>query len=1047
VTSSAAPIVLFASEAPALGGWSAYAAGGSRAALALEGGPRGAALRFDFELCGSGAWAIARRELAFELPAHYVASLRLRGEGGPNELQVKLVDADGASVWWWRRRDFVPPRDAVAMALRRAALEPAWGPRSARDPDRAGAVEVAVAAGAGGAGTLWIEDLCIEPRELPAGPPRPRSIRASSAARGHEPERALEPDTSASWRPGPGDPRPWIELDLGTRREWGGAIVDFAGAGAQAWPNARASAAGGAPAPACRVLASDDGARWTLLAEESAGGGGRRWLGAGERESRFVRIELAPGSSGGITHVALAPIELAVSPARHAASLARAALRGLFPRHLLGEGAYWAVVGGDGDERKGLLGEDGALELGAESFSVEPFLYTRGRLLSWSDVEARASLRDGCLPIPSVEWEAAGVRLRITACGAGEPGRSSLVARYEVQNAGAAPSDARLFLAVRPFQVTPAWQSLNLRGALAPIARVAREGARVVVDGAREVVAVSAPDGFGAAHSGELPLALAAGHLPEAERVEDPLGFAEGALAFDLRLAPGASEAIVLAAPLFEETPRPPAALAGADAAAWGAARLEEAAARWRARLARVPIELPRCAAPFEESLRASLAWILVNREGPRIQPGPRAYRRSWIRDGAITAAALAGMGFGEEARAFLRWYAGFQRADGTVPCAVDRRGVDPAVEHDSHGELAWGIVEVYRLTGDLVFLRELWPHVARAADAIAALRGERTSEAVRADARFGLLPESISHEGYASQPVHSYFDDFFAVRGLADAAFGAEVLGEEAAAARIGALRDAMRADLYASIARTMERHAIDYLPGSVELGDFDPTSTAIAIDPAGEGERLPRAALEATFARYRAELEARMRGEAAADAYTPYEVRNAAAFLHLGWKERALELLAWLIADQRPGGWRQWPEVATRDPRAPRFLGDLPHGWVASSFVRALRRLLAFEREDGTLVVAAGVPERWVREAPGVRLRGLPTHFGPLELELWAERGDCLRARLGGAARPPGGIVLESPLARPLREVVVGGRARAASDPRRVRLAHLPAEVELRT
>ena len=34
-----------------------------------------------------------------------------------------------------------------------------------------------------------------------------------------------------------------------------------------------------------------------------------------------------------------------------------------------------------------------------------------------------------------------------------------------------------------------------------------------------------------------------------------------------------------------------------------------------------------------------------------------------------------------------------------------------------------------------------------------------------------GLLPVSVSHEGYLAQPVHSYWDDAWAVRGLRDMA------------------------------------------------------------------------------------------------------------------------------------------------------------------------------------------------------------------------------------------------------------------------------------
>jgi len=1024
-------VVLWGGACVDPGDWAANAAQGSRASVAVERRSRGPELRFDFSLAGHGAWAIARRDVAFELPAHYVITFVVRGEADPHELQVKLVDPSGANVWWWRRRDFAPPPEAERLVLRRASLEFAWGPRSGGDPDRIGAVELAVASDRGATGTLWIEALRVEPREPPAGPPRARSVRASSSAPGHGPEHVLARDERSCWRAARDDGSPWLELDLGGLCEWGGLAVDFAGV---------------ERAPACRVAGSEDGARWTTLAEDPGGAGARRWIRTGEAEARFVRLELAAGAHADLSHVAVVPIELAVSPARFASGLARAAPRGRFPRHLLGEHAYWALVGGDGDERKGLLGADGALEVDAEAFSLEPFLWTGGRLLSWADVATHGELEDGSLPIPSVVWEAAGLRLRITAFADGAPGRSALVARYLVESTDGAPHQVRLLLAIRPFQVTPAWQSLNLASAVAPIARLEREGARVRVD-ARCVVAVSAPDGFGAARSDQGLAGLFEGRLPDAESVHDPLGFAEGALAFDLRLAADGRESIVVAVPLFDASPPLPAGLGRADAAAWGEARLAEAVSRWRNRLARVPIALPPAAAAFEESLRASLAWILVNREGPRIQPGPRCYRRSWIRDGVMTGTALAEMGFADELRDFLRWYAPFQLEDGRVPCGVDRHGIDLAVEHDSHGQLVWGVVEHARLTGDRALLRELWPRVLRAVDAIAALRSERTGESFRGDPRFGLLPESISHEGYASHPVHAYWDDFFAVRALADAAEFAAALGDRAAGERIGELRDAMRRDLRASIVLAMKQHGIDFLPGSAELGDFDPTSSAIALDPCGEGGRLPPAALERTFERYWEEFEARRRGEHPLDAYTPYEIRNAVALLRLGRKERALALLTWLVGDQRPPAWRQWPEVSTRDPRAPRFLGDLPHGWVASSFVRSVRRLIAFEDDEaGLLVVGAGVPEAWVRQAPGVRLRGLPTHFGVLDLVFCAEGEDRVRASFGGACRPPAGFVLESPFAQPLREVVVDGRARAADDPRRVRVASGAREVELR-
>ena len=245
---------------------------------------------------------------------------------------------------------------------------------------------------------------------------------------------------------------------------------------------------------------------------------------------------------------------------------------------------------------------------------------------------------------------------------------------------------------------------------------------------------------------------------------------------------------------------------------------------------------------------------------------------------------------------------------------------------------------------------------------------------------------------------------------------------------------------------ARSRSTASIFY-PARSELGDFDPTSSAIALDPGGEGARLPPAALARTFERYWEEFEGRRRGETTAEAYTAYEVRNAPALVLLGQKQRAVELLQWLIDDQRPPPWRQWPEVSTRDPRVPRFLGDLPHGWIASSFVRSVRRMLAYERaDDGALVLGAGVPAAWVREAPGIRVHALPTHAGLLDYTMRAEGEDRVRIALGGNLRvPTAGIVIESPFEQPLRRIVVDGQEQTAADPQRFTLSSMAAEVIL--
>jgi hypothetical protein len=984
--------------------WTANAGDGCRAALLAEDGPDGPALRFDFALAGHGGWAIARRDLTIDMPAHYVVVLRVRGTGAVHELQVKLVAAGGADVWWWRRPGFRAGEKAARIVLRRATLDFAWGPASGGDPGRLGAVEIAVASNETVAGSLWIDELRIVPRPAPSGDPRPVAVRASSARPGYEAAHLMGNDATP-WHAASDDRAPWLEVDLGATVEWGGVVIDADD-----------------EAPAMRLLASDDGAHWATVAEAAASPAGRRWLRAADGDGRFARIAFL-GPAPPVSRVEVVPIELAVSPARWVSARARRAPRGRFPRHLLDEQAYWAIAAADAAPHKALLGEHGALELDVEGCSLEPFLWLDGRLVTWADVEHRQSLADGHLPLPSVEWRVdETLALQVTAFAES----SLLIARYALASTAPASRRVRLFLAVRPFQVNPSWQRLNLVGGVSPIHTLAAEGRTVRVNDARAIVAVSPPEGFGVAPTAVGLAALERGALPEQASVRDPLGFAEGAWAFDVVVPAGGTVPIAVAVPWETDAMPSPPSGNGEAAAAWVDERLAAATGSWRDRLGGVPIKLPPSAAPVGDTLRASLGWILVNRDGPRIQPGPRCYRRSWIRDGALTGMALAEMGFADEARAFLRWYAPHQLPDGRVPCAVNRDGVDPVPEHDSHGELIWGIVELWRLTGDRAVLDELWPHAHRAAEAIAALRAQRMTGDRRGQACWGLLPESISHEGYSSRPVHSFWDDFFAVRGLADAAEAAEAVGDVAAARRLTALRDDMRRDLHAAIRRTIADHGLSVIPGSVELGDFDPTSTAIAFDPCDEWLRLPQDALRATFARYLEELTARRNGTRVADAYTPYEVRTAAALVALGQRERALELLEWLIGDQRPVAWRQWPEIAWRDTRAPRFLGDLPHGWVASSFVRAVRRLVAWEdRDSRALALAAGVPAAWVREEPGIRVVDLPTHWGSISFAMVAPAADRVEVVLDAAGGwPPGGLRIHSPLEGPVREATGDGR-----------------------
>ncbi len=882
---------------------------------------------------------------------------------------------------------------------------------------------------------MWLDDLTLHPLPVPLVNPPPPAADASSFRPGFAPAAAADGDSATAWRSGPGDPEPVLTLDFGGLREFGGLVVDWV-------PGARPRR--------YRVEVRDPAGTWSALDTVERRPGTRDYLYLPDAEGTAVRLRvLEPeGPDGaGVAEVSVEPLAFSSTRNDFFSAVAAGRRRGLYPRGFVGEQSYWTVVGVDADPREGLLSEDGALETGAGAFSVEPFVERDGRLLTWADGASRAYLEDGDLPIPSVERTAGGLALTVTAFGHGAPEASGLAARYRLANRGEAAAAGTFYLALRPFQVNPPTQFLNTRGGVAALRSITRDGNTVVVNGDRRVMALTPPEGFGAVPYGEGSVVadwLDRGRLPGAARVEDPFEAASAALAWPFRLAPGESTEVDLFVPLYGNTPVPGP---GVDGPAWTAAALDAARRGWRERLDRIAVTAPGTGDRVARTVRAQMGYILVNRAGPAIQPGTRSYARSWIRDGALTSSALLRLGDPEDVRAFMTWFAPHQYANGKIPCVVDRRGADPVPEHDSSGEFIFLVAEYLRYTGDRATAESMYPHVAAAVAYLDSLRHQRlTPEWSTPETRefHGILPPSISHEGYSAKPMHSYWDDFWALKGFGDAAWLAGELDRPADRNRFAALRDSFRTDLTASIGAAMERHGIDTIPGCADLGDFDPTSTTIALSPLDGGAFLPPEWIHNTFERYWTFFVDR-RARADWDAYTPYEIRNLGAFVRLGWRERAGELLDFFLHDQRPAGWLQWAEVVDRRPRHPRFIGDMPHTWVGSDFIRAALDMLVYPREDeGVLVVGAGVQPAWL-EGPGVEARGLRTPWGDLDLAFRRGEGE-VTVTLGGSAAPPGGFRVRPPVPGPPVGASVNGEAAPAGADGEVTVRTLPATVVLR-
>lgn len=991
-----------------------------------RGGNPGLRMTFDFH--GGAGYAAARRTFPVDLPANYEISFWLRGEGPSNNLEFKLVDPGGDNVWWVNKRDFESPSQWTKVVLKKRHLSFAWGPAGGGDPRSIGWIELAITAGKGGAGHVDIAGLTI--RDLPPEVPYDQVPvpSASTSLAAHPPALAMDGRGDTAWRTS--KEGGWYRLDFRIPREFGGLVID--------WDEDDF-------ATNYAIQVSNDGRAWNLLRKVRGGSGGRRFLALPESEGRFLRIACARTSrhrGWGIRALAVQPLGFAATPNAFFESVAKAAPRGDYPRCFLGEQSYWTIVGVDGGLDTGLLGEDGAIEAGRGGISIEPFLWSGGKLLRWSDAEIAQSLEKDYLPIPTVSWKVGEQSLQITSFGSGPAEAPVLRCRYRVSNGSRERRKMTLFLALRPFQVNPPTQFLGTPGGVAEIHDLGLRGGSITVNRKAALVPISPPNGFGAATFDQGPIIefLHRGALPPARQAEDPIGYASGALRYDLDLEPGQSRDI------FVDIPLPPGT--GASVGSMDFSHdLARTIQSWEEKLNRVVFQIPDQA--VAGTLRTCLAHILISRRGPALQPGTRSYARSWIRDGALISAGLLRLGHPEEVRDFIDWYAPNLFANGKVPCVVDGRGADPVPENDSHGEFIYLVAEYERFRHDQELLKRTWPQVRKAWDYIDFLTRQRRTPEFQSGEKalfYGLVPESISHEGYSAKPVHSYWDDFFTLRGLKDAVDLAGMAGEKDLQKTYGAARDRFRSDFLASIRRSMDRHGISYIPGCAELGDFDATSTTIGVAPGGELASLPREAVESTFGAFYQQFRERRDGRGQGDRYTPYETRLIGTFIQLGWVDRAHELIQFYLNDLRPRGWNQWPEVVQRDLRSPVFLGDLPHAWVGSDFIRSMLALFAYEREqDQSLVVGAGLSEAWLRSPDGVAVTGLRVPSGEINLRGKAE-GERVTYELSGRLDPPpGGLVLRWPLDGTFSKATMNGLPLGEKPGTEVVIRQLPAKVVL--
>ena len=1034
------PAVLDAFDSP--NGWRPTNAEAASLRISADSGFRGRSIRLDFDAPARSERVAIRKAFNFSLPPNYELAFRIRGEGTVTAVEVGLADATGENRWASDLPANIARRWAEVVTKRRQ-----FASRRQKPTDLVRVASVDIGVMVRGKGTVWIDELQLRPRE----PDRPYSLTplvvASSESAGFDARRALDGDTTTVWRsssvvaPVPAPPpakrgknTPPIPVATVPPNAKQAIVVDFLKS--REFSGLRLDWEDGRHASDYAVEFSADGRTWDQRYHVTGGNGGRDYVFLPESDTRFLRLTLerGPVEDFGIRDITVEPLEWATTKNAFLASVARDALPGSYPKYLSGTQSYWTVAGADGDAAEVLVNEEGLVEAKPAGFSIEPFVYTDGRLATWHDVTTSQSLADDRYPEPSVAWDAGGWSLSLAPVAV-LGGRDSSIAylQYRLTNKTRGRRSMQLFLALRPFQVVPPWASLASapEGGAATVQQLAFENGIIQVNGEAAVVPLTAPTSFGATafDQGNVVDFLRAGRVPATPTARDAFGQASGALAYSAEVDSGTAVVFELAVPLHAasvsqaERERVLGSRAPRD-------RVADARRGWRDAVERTTIELPPAGNQVLSSLYANAGYLLVHRDGATLNAGARLNSGFRMADAAMQAATLLRIGRSDVVREFLDWYASSQAPNGGI-----------RVNAAAPGAFIYAAVEYFRFTHDRTVADRLWPNVYHAATYIDSLRQQRRTPEYQAGEKrvlYGILPPSASRDG-SSKPTHDYADDFFALRGLKDAVELAHALSRPEEA-QLAVIRDEFRRDLFASLQFAMVQQRIDFFPAAADAAESDPVSAALVVAPLGEARQLPETVAHA--------LQRTLAGNASTrDGYSPNEIRRLGALVRLGNRESVRALLDGFLKDQRPAAWHQWTEAVWSDPAAPRPAGDMPNAVAGAAFVSAVLDMFAFEREsDSTLVLGSGIPEAWVTERPGVTVRRLVTHYGLLSYTIRNENGNARVSMQAGLTMPPGGIVVHSPFTRPVRESRVNGVPTPPGPSGGVVVRSLPAEVVFR-
>ena len=669
------------------------------------------------------------------------------------------------------------------------------------------------------------------------------------------------------------------------------------------------------------------------------------------------------------------------------------------------------------DTLKTFVEAEGNFSPGVGSYGVYFWIFdkTAGRLVAptMDGVNCEHGLANGRYLIPWSKWPAGDIRIKTEICQVKQRYSEQEIfivgARVTLNNKGNEEKDVGLYVALRP---------IGSAGFDVKELEVGRESDSLLVDDHTAIVATEKPSQAGVLATDTVDDVALGGRMSNQKRAISKEGNCSGALYYDLRLSPGDNKTLGFVCPVlpgrravghlwdgvsewaqFDLAKLNPSS-GGVQQADPGldyyrkisvSVLFAEAKKYFKQLAEKVKLNLP------DERWEGAFAAIIAHAAMEMNQGAPDVAVVNYNvfnRDGVYVSNI-------------------FQKS-GNIDLAVET--IDYFIEHpfngrsypeaDNPGQVLWAMGQQWQFTQDKAWARRIYPSARKIAEMIEYYRTTNGPHWVRMDSLdFGpALPEENRRELKPGRcdGHHPEYTEAFDIAGLYSAAILADAIGESAEAAGWRILAERLFETYDKKFGSNLGK----------EYGSYS------VLWPC----RLY------SLENGRAHEQFREIGGQEPGGWRYFALAKAHQGLLAGNRQAGYSTLQQHLDHEQMKGWYAfdeggksgsggWGRVRTT------WNGNvaMPHGWAIAELWLLMRDCLAFEN-DQHLVLLSGVPPAWFTHEGGIRIEGLPTYFGKLNL-LWKPMQDGATLSLGGTAKPLKGFLLRLPESLKAK-VTVNGR-----------------------